>query len=272
MSDSLSDRLAARRVYAIKYAQREARRPEHFVGGDPHDTPMDMDYFVWAVVDSDEVWVIDTGFDQLDAERRNRTIVRPVYEGLALIGVDAAKVADVILTHLHYDHVGGFRQFPNARFHLQDNEMAFATGRHMAKPAMAHPFTVDHVADLVHLVYEGRVVFRRGDAELAPGISVHLVGGHTEGLQVVKVATEAGDLVLASDASHYYENMVDGRPFPIVVDIGAMLDGHRRCFELASSDEWVVPGHDPEVFRRFPAAGPNLEGAVIRLDQGPLGG
>lgn len=270
MDELVSDRTASRKVFAVKYAQRSARRSEHFVGGDPHDAPMDMDYFVWAIVDHDKVWVVDTGFGEFDAERRKRQLVRSVTDGLALVGVDAATVDDVILTHLHYDHVGGFHQFPNAQFHLQDDEMAYATGRHMSKPAMSHPFTVDHVADLVHHVYEGRVVFHDGDVEIWPGISLHHVGGHTEGLQVVRVATQAGWMVLASDASHYYENMMTGRPFPIVVDVGAMLEGHQLCFGLADDESLVVPGHDPDVFNRFPPAATGLEAIAVRLDQGPI--
>lgn len=263
------------RVYALKYAQREARRPEHFIGGDPHDEPMDMDYFVWALVPADDgpasarTWVVDTGFDRLDADRRQRHLVRPVPEALSTIGVDAETATDVILTHLHYDHVGGFAHFPSARFHLQDREMFYATGRHMTHHAIAHAYTPDHVADLVHLVHDGRVVFHDGDTDLAPGISLHLIGGHTMGLQVVRVATDIGWLVLASDASHYYENMEAGRPFPIVHDLGAMLDGHRRCRHLASAPEFVVPGHDPRVFDRYPPADDGLDGIAVRLDVHP---
>ncbi len=234
---------------------------------------MDMDYFVWAVVrpggapeDRDQVWVIDTGFDTLDAERRKRTLVRSVADGLATVDIDAATVDNVILTHLHYDHVGGYAQFPAARFHLQDAEMAYATGRPMTHPGLSHAFTADHIADLVHLVHGQRVQFHDGDAELAPGLSVHLVGGHTAGLQVVRVATDVGWVVLASDASHYYENMASGRPFPIVWNVGDMLEGHQRCYDLASDPRLVIPGHDPKVFDRFPAADTGLDGIAVRLD------
>lgn len=260
-------------VYAVKYAKREARRPENFLGGDPHDEPMDMDYFVWAIIDRAEntAWVVDTGFDHLDAQRRERNLVRSVTDGLATIPVEAAKVENVILTHLHYDHVGGFAQFPSAKFHLQDLEMSYASGRHMRHLAFNHAYTPEHVADLVHLVYGDRVMFHDGDAELASGISVHLVGGHTMGLQVVRVATKIGWLVLASDASHYYENMGTGRPFPIVYNMGDMMDGYRRCDELASDPAYVIPGHDPQVFDRYPAAGAGLEGIAVRLDVEPTG-
>jgi glyoxylase-like metal-dependent hydrolase (beta-lactamase superfamily II) len=267
------------RVYALKYAERDAGRPEHFIGGDPHDTPMPMDYFVWAIVadpaggnaGSGRTWVVDTGFGEADAERRGRRLVRSTTEALATIGIDAAQVTDVILTHLHYDHVGGFEQFPGARFHLQDREMAYATGRHMTRPMFSHAFTATHVADLVLEVHRSRVMFWDGDHEVAPGISVHLIGGHTAGLQVVRVNTASGWLVLASDATHYYENMDSARPFPVVVDVGAMVEGWETCRRLATHPDLVIPGHDPAVLTRFPPAATGLDGIAVRLDGGPAG-
>jgi glyoxylase-like metal-dependent hydrolase (beta-lactamase superfamily II) len=255
-------------AYAVKYAERDARRPEHFLGGDPHDVPMPMDYFVWAVSGGGRTWVVDTGFGEDDATRRGRRLVRSTTEALATVGVDAASVTDVVLTHLHYDHAGGWDQFPAARFHVQDREMAFATGRHMTRPALNHSFTSDHVAELVRAVHAGRVVFHDGDEELAPGLSVHLIGGHTDGLQVVRVETAQGALVLASDASHYYENMETGRPFPIVFDVGAMIQGYDTLRRLASTPEAIVPGHDPLVLARYAPASAGLEGIAVRLDVG----
>ncbi|HTN78417.1 MAG TPA: N-acyl homoserine lactonase family protein [Acidimicrobiales bacterium] len=257
-----------RRVYAVKYAERDARRPEHFLGGDPHDVPMPMDYYVWAVVSERETWVVDTGFGTLDAELRQRRLLRTAGEALAIVGVDAPAVTDVILTHLHYDHAGGLDCFPNARFHVQEREMAFATGRHMTEPAQRHGFTAAHVASLVQLVHDERVVFHDGDDELAPDLSVHLLGGHTDGMQVVRVETDRGGLVLASDSSHYYENFETGRPFPIVFDVDAMVAGWSVLRELAASSDAIVPGHDPLVLDRYPVADPAMEGVAVRLDLG----
>jgi glyoxylase-like metal-dependent hydrolase (beta-lactamase superfamily II) len=264
--DSPDDGELTYEVYAVKYAERSARRGEHFLGGDPHDdASMPMDYFVWAVVGGGRTWIVDTGFGPDDAEARGRRLLRTAAEGLALIGVDAERASDVIITHLHYDHVGGFGQFPLARFHVQDREVAFATGRHMTSRALNHAFTPRHVADFVLAVHAGRVEFHDGDAELAPGLTVHRIGGHTDGLQIVRVRTMRGRLVLASDASHYYENMDTGRPFPIVFHVGDMLDGYRRMRELADGDDMIVPGHDPDVLRRHPVAGDDLAGIACRL-------
>lgn len=258
-------------VYAVKYAEVDVDRAHVFLGGggDDHDRGQHLDFFVWALVGPGRTWVVDTGFAELDAERRGRTLVRSVTDGLAAVGVDASTVTDVILTHLHYDHVGGFAQFPNARFHLQDAEMAYATGRLMTHAPLAGAFTARHVADMVMNVYDKRVVFHDGDAELDAGLSVHLIGGHTMGLQSVRVWTGIGWVVLASDAAHFYENMDDVRPFAIVHDVGRMIEGYGRLRALADDPSFIVPGHDPLVFDRYPPAGPGLEGIAVRLDRIP---
>jgi glyoxylase-like metal-dependent hydrolase (beta-lactamase superfamily II) len=83
---------------------------------------------------------------------------------------------------------------------------------------------------------------------------------------VVRVATRSGWLVLASDASHFYANMEQGRPFPIVYSVGDMVQGYARLRELAESPAHIIPGHDPEVLRRYPPPQENLAGIAVRLD------
>lgn len=257
-------------VYAIRYATVARKSSENFIGGDPHEGGARMDYFVWLVRNASHSFVVDTGFNADAARRRKREFLRPPTEGLAMLGVDAAGVRDVVITHMHYDHVGNFDQFPNARFHLQDREMSFATGRYMCCGPFSHAYEVEEVVGMVRRVYAGRVVFHDGDAELAPGLTLHHVGGHTLGLQAVRVWTRVGWLVLASDASHYYANIREQRPFPIVADVTAMVDGWRRLDALASAPRHVVPGHDPLVMERYRAPDPSMQGTVVRLDAEPL--
>ena len=259
-------------LHAIKHGELKARRRgDLFVGGDPHDGRMDMDYFLWvAIGDDGRVCVVDTGFSPEVAQRRGRRFLRSPAEALAALGVDAARVQDVVLTHLHNDHAGNLDQFPNARFHLQDREMAFATGRAMGYAFMRAAYEVDDVCDMVRAVYEERVVFHDGDAAILPGIELHRIGGHTRGLQSVRVATARGLVVLASDASHYYESFEQGRVFTIVDSVADMLGGYRRLRELAARPELIVPGHDPEVMRRYPPSNATLEGAAVRLDVEPV--
>jgi glyoxylase-like metal-dependent hydrolase (beta-lactamase superfamily II) len=122
----------------------------------------------------------------------------------------------------------------------------------------------------MRLVYAHRVTFHDGDAVLAPGISLHRVGGHTMGLQCVRVHTRRGWVVVASDASHYYEHFEHQRCFPTVFDVGATFEGYSLLLQLADSPSHVVPGHDPEVMRRYPPVSAALDGIAVRLDQPPM--
>ena len=256
-------------VYAIKYARRDARRHEHFIGGDPHDAPMPMDYFVWLIRNSERTIVVDTGFTAEVAAKRKREHIRTPKAGLALMGVKAEEVREVVITHMHYDHVGTFFDFPAARFHLQDTEMSFATGRYMRHGRFNHGYEVDDVVGMVKLVFKDRVHFHDGSAELAPGISVHHIGGHTAGLQCVRVATARGWVVLASDTSHYYEHMETGKVFPTTFHVGETIEGYDKLRALADSPQHIVPGHDPLVMERYPAPSKALDGVVVRLDVPP---
>jgi glyoxylase-like metal-dependent hydrolase (beta-lactamase superfamily II) len=253
-------------VYAVKYAHHERRASENFIGGDPHDGPMPLDYFVWLIRGEGREIVVDTGFSAATAARRRREHIRCPTEGLRSLDVDAGKIKDVVITHLHYDHVGNFDLFPAATFHLQDREMQYATGRHMAQPVFSGAFDVEDVVGMVRNTYAGRVRFHDGDAELAPGVSLHFIGGHTMGLQVVRVATRRGNVVLASDASHFYANLEQVRPFPIVFSVADMVEGYARLRALADSPAHIIPGHDPLVLARYPAPSEALQGIVARLD------
>jgi glyoxylase-like metal-dependent hydrolase (beta-lactamase superfamily II) len=201
--------------------------------------------------------------------KRERAITKPIGEGLKAIGIDPGAVEQVIVSHLHFDHTGNYDLFPRARYHLQDCEMAYATGRCMCHPHMRMPFEADDVTAMVRKVFAGRVEFHDGADELAPGISVHLVGGHSRGLQCVRVKTRRGFVVLAADAAHLYNHFEERRVFPIVDSIERVLEGYDLLAKLATSRRHVIPGHDPAVLTRYPAARAGLEGWVARVDADP---
>lgn len=258
-------------VFAIRYAMREAMRSDHFIGGDPHDGPMAMDYFVWVIRGAGRAIVVDSGFTAEVAAQRKRTYLRDPIEALGLVGVDADEVRDVVLTHLHYDHVGNFHRFPRAEFHLQEPDLHFAVGRHMRYRHLAQSFEVEDVVGIVRLNYAGRVRLYNGVVELAPGVTLHPAPGHSAGLQFVRVNTARGLVVLASDTTHYYENMESYRPFPVCMNVAQMLEGFDLLRAAAPSMAHIVPGHDPLVMRCYPAPSPALEGIVVRLDVAPVG-
>ena len=257
-------------IYAIKYAQRNAFRAEHFIFSDAHDVPMPMDYYIWAIVGKNVTYVVDTGFDAEEAAKRGRQLLRTPAEALQVIGLDAAKAEHVVLTHMHYDHCGNLGMFPKAKFYLQEREMGYATGKYMREEVMRRPFCVDYVTDIVRAVYDDRVEFISGVREIAPGITLHHVGGHTDGLQVIRVWTKRGWVVVASDATHYYDNIFRTNPFPIVFNVGHMLEGYRTIHALAESPKHIIAGHDPLVMARFPAASKATQGIAVRVDVEPL--
>ncbi len=256
-------------VYAIRYATVARKRPENFMAYDPHDGPMPMDYFIWVIRNDARTVVVDTGFNQQAAVERKREFLRCPIESLRKLEIDPAAVTDVILTHLHYDHAGNIKLLPNARIHLQEEELQFATGRYMKYDAMRHSYAVDDVVDIVRGVYQKRVCFYQGDAQLVPGIELVHVGGHTKGLQAVRVHTRRGWVVLASDASHFYDNMELESPFPIVYHVGDMLDGYQKLLKLGDSSAHLIPGHDPQVMLRYPRWGEGSE-EIFCLHQEPV--
>jgi glyoxylase-like metal-dependent hydrolase (beta-lactamase superfamily II) len=257
-------------IFAIKYGSVDGRiRRDNFIMTDDHDVSMPLDYYVWAIVNENRTLVVDTGFERSEGAKRGRVIERLPAEGLAAIGVDAATVKDVIVTHLHYDHAGTLDDFPAARFHLQEKEMQYATGRHMCCDTFGHAYSADHVCTMVRRVFDGRVAFHDGHSQLAPGIELQHIGGHTMGVQCVRVMTKRGWVVLASDAAHFYENMEKPSPFPIVYSVADMIDGFDTMRGLAESPKHIIPGHDPLVMKRYPAVKPGTEDFAVRLDVAP---
>ncbi len=257
-------------AYAIRYASVDRRRRDNFVPVDEHDGPMPLDFYVWLLRSGDRTILVDTGFNQRSADARHRTLTRCPIEALSVLGVSPQAVGDVVITHLHYDHAGNLDKLPGARFHVQEAEMDFATGRCMCLPMLRHAYAVDDVVQLVRHVYADRVDFHSGDDWIAPGVQLLMIGGHTRGLQAVRVFTARGWVVLASDASHYYENFLGGRAFPIVYNVADMLQGHRRVVQAADSIDHVVPGHDPQVLTRYPRLAGDDYG-IACLHRPPLG-
>lgn len=256
------------KVFALRYATHAERRSgENFIF-DEHDAPMPIDFFVWVIRGNGRTIVVDTGYGVDAAGRRNRRLLRRPVDALRQIGIDAAEVAQVVLTHLHWDHAGGLDLFPHALFHLQDAEMAFSTGRCMCHSVFRRPMEVEDVVATVRLVYADRVRFHGGTAEIAPGVSLHLIGGHSGGLQAVRVRTARGWVVLAGDATHYWANIRNRSPFPLVVDVARMLEGFRIIEELADGPDHIIPGHDPLVLSRFPRV--SSVDDVVRVDLSPL--
>lgn len=244
-------------VLAIRYATVERQRQSNFllpVDGDPASA-MALDFFIWLIVGAGTVVLVDTGFSPASALLRQRQYLMPPVDSLRRLGYAPESIQDVVITHLHYDHAGNVGEFPSANIWVQDREVRYATGDCMCDPKQNHFFSTDDIALLIKRLHQGNVRLVDGFHRLRDGIELHRIGGHTDGLQVVRVRTASGWVVLASDAAHYYENLTRENPFPAIHCLDDMLKGYARIRELADGETHIVPGHDPQVRARYPAAG-----------------
>lgn len=238
-------------LYALHYASRTGKREQHFHycdgrGAQPHPTA----YYVWLAVSKSHTVMIDAGISPETAAGMDGL----EYNGSPLdlvraLGIDPTEIDIAVLTHLHYDHTGVVASIPHARYVVQAQELEYWTGPVARRIVREH--WLHSEKDVAHISSDpGRLQLVDGDVELLPGLSVHLVGGHTAGMQVVRIKTATGHAVVASDASHYYENIEDDSPFAILHDMPGMYFAFDRINELAEGPWLVVPGHDPAVADR----------------------
>lgn len=240
-------------IYAMRYARAPERRAHgNFMFRDMHDGPMPVDYSLWIVRNAHRTILVDTGFAARAAAERGRRLDFDPIDGLARLGIDPDALEDIILTHLHFDHAGNIDRFAKARFHIQDAEVGFATGRCMCEAFMRRPFDVEDVVTLVRHTYAERVRFHDGDTELLPGLSLHLLPGHSKGVQAVRVMTPRGPVVLASDVTHFYANLLRRAPSILTVSFDVTLESYRKLMCLAGGVDRIVPGHDPKVRALYP--------------------
>lgn len=244
-------------IYQMTFSRDPKRRTgNHFMFHDVHDGPMPIDYNVWILHNAQRTILVDTGFGPRAAQSRDRPLTFDPVDGLRRIGIDPDAVEDVIISHLHYDHAGSLDRFPKARFHIQDDEVSYATGRCMCDPLLRWPFEVEDITTLIRRLYAGRVAFYDGDSESdgLPGVRFYGLGGHSARVMGTMVETRRGPVLLASDATHFYANALNMKPFSFTMDLAETLVSYRRILKLAGgAPDRFVPGHDPKVRLVFPS-------------------
>ncbi len=244
-------------VYALKYGERDTTACQFFYREASHE-PITLHYFVWLILGGPHPVLVDTGFLDDDARKRGiRNYVTPATM-VERMGIKAADVPMVLVTHLHYDHWAGHSLFPRADFWVQRDEVAFWTGPCARYEAFNQSANVESLARLVTVNYAGRMRIIDGEREVLPGIRVHRVGGHTAGLQIVTVDTPRGRVVLTSDASHFFRNVERFQPVQIITSLPEMLSAFETILALAGSERLIVAGHDPEVAQRFQPVEPGI--------------
>jgi glyoxylase-like metal-dependent hydrolase (beta-lactamase superfamily II) len=246
-------------VYAVRFAGLHGAPLSVLVAGADTAGRKDLAFMVWLMKGPNGRNVLlDAGFYREKVKQGfSPTDFEKPSAALAKIGVRPEDVTDVIISHVHADHLDGVDLFPNAHVWIQRDEYRHYVGAN-GQPLDAGIDTVD-AAMLAGLYRAGRVTLIDGDArEIIPGITVYTGGRHTFASQYVGVSTGAGTVVLASDNAYIYTNIATHRAIGATFSPGDTTMNRQaleRMERIATSPRLIVPGHDPDVFIRFPTPG-----------------
>jgi N-acyl homoserine lactone hydrolase len=208
---------------------------------------------VFVLEGPEEKIVVDTSFESVEVIERinNRTLARTAEQELphrfAQIELDPGEVQKVVHTHLHYDHVGNNRMFPNARFYVQRSELRFAFLPNPGLETLYH----SPLLGLRPGYLEGKLEPIEGDLRIADGVTILHVAGHTPGTQAVLVETEAGVYCVAGDTIPLFENIEKGIPHGVHDSVS---DWYRSVGRIKAMADYVIPSHDPRLFESGPIA------------------
>ncbi|MBI1765869.1 MAG: N-acyl homoserine lactonase family protein [Acidobacteria bacterium] len=244
-------------LYAISYGVLSDFPVASLVAGADKARKLDIQMMVWLLKGlGGRNILVDAGFyrDKFLARWKPKDFVKPS-EAIAKVGLKREDITDIIISHIHWDHLDGADLFPNARLWIQHDEYSYYTGEAW-QAGGSNAADKDDVLMLVKLNTERRVQLVKGDnQEILPGIRVFTGGRHTYASQYVSVNTPSGTAVVASDNLYLYENLDKHAPIAQTLDAASNLRAQERMKQLASDSRLIVPGHDPAVFVKFPKPG-----------------
>lgn len=248
-------------VYALRYCQSSGSRAARFHRyadyGEP-DGPVTMDFYFWLIRNDQRTILVDCGFSPDQTEFPEYSVETHPRELLARLGVTPGAVDHVVLSHMHFDHIGNIGLFPNATFSVAQAEYEFWTGPYAGKPYISRAGIRSEIDAVTRLLQEERLTLLQGRTEIAPGVVAEPFRGHTPGQLVTEIASSGGRVILASDAVHLYEEIEKDRPFSLFVDLEGMFRTYAALRELqVQTDVKLVAGHDGAVSTRFARAADN---------------
>lgn len=243
-------------IFAIRYATFPDMPTSTFIGTADADETLDAAGVIWLIRAGERIILLDSGF-----HRQSYLETYPVSdflrpdEAVQLAGVPPDEVTDIIVSHAHWDHMGGIDLFPNASIWIQQEEYRYYTADAWQPDGQSGPIDAEDVVELVRLNTMGRVHLIEGDnVEILPGITAYTGARHTYASQYIEV----GGYILASDNCYLYRNIEEHEPVAITfseADRILNLAAIERMVEIAGSADHVIPGHDPLQFERFPSDG-----------------
>ena len=248
-------------IYALRFATRESTKSQEFFRYEVYRSPdsfQRLDYFFWLVKNDTFTVLVDCGFNRERGLTKGRPQETSPLALLERMGVAPSDVDFVIITHMHYDHVGNVDLFPNAVVILARDEYEFWAGPYGSREIMRSIVFPEEVSLVQDIERQGRLRLIGDSTEVVPGVLARKLGGHTPGQVIVEVQSPSESIVLASDAAHYYEEIELDRPYKLYDDIGKMYGALDALRELARRpNTTVVAGHDPRVTEMFHAVEPN---------------
>lgn len=245
-------------IQAIRYANSPGFPVGELVVGGPKGEKVEIAFVVWLVRGGGHNLLFDSGFHR---EKWTKyfpvtDFVRPD-EAVGLAGVKPEEVTDIVISHAHWDHMGGIDLFPKAAVWIQKEEFRYYTGEAWQPGGKHGGIDPEDVGQLVRLNTEGRLHLVDGDdVEILPGIRVYTGARHTFASQYLRVEGNP-PFVLASDNCYLYRNLQEHKPSATFseADQPANIRNQARMIELAGSADRVVPGHDLLQFQKFPTQG-----------------
>lgn len=245
-------------IEAIRFGTIPSFPVAGLVVGAPQDERMDVALVVWLMRGGGRTVLFDSGFHRQSWIDRFKVadFVRPD-AAVRLAGVDPKQVTDIVISHAHWDHVGGIDLFPSATVWIQRAEFEYYTGSAWQEGGRKGGIDVEDLLSLVRLNAAGRLRLVDGDdREILPGLRVYTGARHTYASQYLRVGG-APAYVLASDNCYLYRNLDTRAPVATFSpdDREANLAAFERMAALAGARERVVPGHDPLQFQRFTTKG-----------------
>jgi glyoxylase-like metal-dependent hydrolase (beta-lactamase superfamily II) len=247
-------------IYALRYAALPDFPVAELVAGADPARKLDLAMMIWLVKGNGRNVLVDSGFyhERFFKDWQVKDFTKPS-DTLQRVGLKPEDITDVILTHMHWDHADGMDLFPNARIWIQKDELQYYAGEAWQAKDTHGGIDEEDVLTLVRLNTQGRVGLVNGDAqEIIPGIVCYTGGKHTYQSQYVGVKTTAGTVVLASDNMYLYENLEKHVPIATTVDAESNLRAQDRMKQIAARPGFIVPGHDPAVFTKFPNPVPGV--------------